>query len=70
MRVPYKEPICKILRLGVIKKLCFCRSYYGTAYEAYLKAEKKLSQELDVVTILKRLRRVDVLTNILVHSEQ
>eukprot|EP00347_Sterkiella_histriomuscorum_P001137 403373182 len=66
---PFKIETRRLIWYEIQKKFCFCRgNLVSKNLIPFTQAEQKLDQELDLIFIMKKLRRVDFLTKMLVNA--
>eukprot|EP00347_Sterkiella_histriomuscorum_P015428 403357062 len=66
---PFKLKTSSLIWFEIQKKICFCRAkLVSKKLIPFTQAEEKLEKELDLIFILKKLRRVDFLTKMLVNA--
>eukprot|EP00347_Sterkiella_histriomuscorum_P017234 403350168 len=66
---PFELKTSRLIWHEIKKKVCFCkRNIVSKKLTQFKQAEEKLNQELDLLIILKKLRRVDFLTKMLVDA--
>eukprot|EP00347_Sterkiella_histriomuscorum_P003788 403362937 len=66
---PFKLKTRRLICFEIQKKICFCRAnQVSKKLIPFTQADEKLDHELDLIFILKKLRRVDFLTKMLVNA--